>query len=163
MASKQAPGTSDKKVHQHFLEEFSEPTVSQRQSIVRSKNLNNESLGSKTSSKKTPMTSLFQKSKFFQSSTANAENNPNAMNVPPTDTNHHYGHYQNQSTSPNRTLSNQLTSANGTGQSTAAEMGVMSNFTDKDSFPRRNITNKLRNASNLQHKKTTVTKQTYNS
>lgn len=34
------------------------------------------------------------------------------------------------------------------------ELGVMSNFTDKDSFPRRNITNKLRNASNLQHKKT---------
>ena len=32
---------------------------------------------------------------------------------------------------------------------------MLSNFTDKDSFPRRNITNKLRNASNLQHKKTT--------
>lgn len=31
---------------------------------------------------------------------------------------------------------------------------MLSNFTDKDSFPRRNITNKLRNASNLQHKKT---------
>ena len=31
---------------------------------------------------------------------------------------------------------------------------MLSNFTEKDSFPRRNITNKLRNASNLQHKKT---------
>ena len=32
---------------------------------------------------------------------------------------------------------------------------MLSNFTDKDSFPRRNITNKLRNANNnLQAKKT---------
>jgi len=32
---------------------------------------------------------------------------------------------------------------------------MLSNFTEKDSFPRRNITNKLRNANNnLQAKKT---------
>ena len=30
---------------------------------------------------------------------------------------------------------------------------MVSNFTEKDGFPRRNITNKLRNASNLQQKK----------
>jgi len=59
------------------------------------------------------MTSLFQKSKFFQSQSSNAENtNPNSLHVPsggyhqPQISNHYGQHYQGQSTSPNRTLGN---------------------------------------------------------
>ena len=110
-STKVPPATSDKKIHQHFLEEFSEAT-SQRQSIARPKNTT-ESLGISQTHQKTPMTSLFQKSKFFQSQSSNAENtNPNSLNVPSVSggyhahqiSNHYGQQYQGQSTSPNRTL-----------------------------------------------------------
>ncbi len=48
-----------------------------------------------------------------------------------------------QSSSPNRTHLHQVSES----------QTEMINFNEKDSFPRRNITNKLKNANNLQTKK----------
>jgi len=48
-----------------------------------------------------------------------------------------------QSSSPNRTHLHQVSESR----------AEMVNFNEKDSFPRRNITNKLKNANNLQTKK----------
>ena len=80
-STKAPPATSDKKIHQHFLEEFREAT-SQRAWMARHKNAT-DGLGISQTAQKTPMTSLFQKSKFFQSQSSNAENtNPNSLNVP---------------------------------------------------------------------------------
>ena len=54
-STKAPPATSDKKIHQHFLEEFSEAT-SQRASLARPKNATD---GLSGAHQKTPMTSLF--------------------------------------------------------------------------------------------------------